>query len=159
MAKDIYSGIFDIVTDELEKNDIKFKFSKQSYMYMTKCSPYNINVPDLFECADNRTFLETAYIAFLQRPVDDKAYENWSKRFSEPEDVFRNAVILTLVSSQEFANAVITVENNIYSTENMVNSGTASAGSAVRWPEKLLRLYRKQPEFIKKAVKKSMGMK
>jgi hypothetical protein len=41
----------------------------------------------------------------------------------------------------------------------MVNSGTASAGSAVRWPEKLLRLYRKQPEFIKKAVKKSMGMK
>jgi len=155
MENEIYSDIFDIVTEKLDS----FKFSKQSYMYMVQCSPDNVNVPELSDCTDNKTFLETAYMAFLQRPVDDKAFENWKDRFSLPENEFRTAVIHTLVSSQEFANTMITVENNIYNSGEMAVSGNAVAGSSVRWPEKLLRFYRKQPEFVKKVVRKSMGIK
>lgn len=160
MKNKTYSQLFDIVSDELKKHDMEFKFSKESYMYMTKCSPDNINVLDLLECSDNRVFLETAYIAFLQRPIDDKAFENWQGRFSDPPHEFRTAVIETLTTSQEFANTMISVENNIYSSGITTNGNVPVAGgSAVKWPEKLLRFYRKQPEFIKKAVRKSMGMK
>jgi len=155
MKKEIYSDIFDIVTEKIPD----FRFSKESYLYLTECSPDEVNVLSLLECSDNRTFLETAYIAFLQRPVDEKAFENWKNSFNLPEDEFRDSVILTLSASQEFANTMISVKNNIYDHGNGVNNENPVAGSAVRWPEKLLRLYRKQPEFIKKAIRKSMGMK
>lgn len=155
MKKEIYSEIFDIVTEKIPD----FRFSKESYLYLTECSPDEVNVLSLLSCSSNKIFLETAYIAFLQRPVDEKAFENWKNSFNLPEDEFRNSVILTLASSQEFANTMISVENNIYDHGNPVNGENPVAGSAVRWPEKLLRLYRRQPEFIKKAIRKSMGMK
>lgn len=155
MKKEIYSDIFDIVTEKIPD----FRFSRESYLYLTECSPDEVNVLSLLECGDNRTFLETAYIAFLQRPVDEKAFENWKNSFNLPEDEFRDSVILTLSASQEFANTMISVKNNIYDHGSGVNNENPVAGSAVRWPEKLLRLYRKQPEFIKKAIRKSMGMK
>ena len=155
MKKEIYSDIFDIVTEKIPD----FRFSRESYLYLTECSPDEVNVLSLLECSDNRTFLETAYIAFLHRHVDEKAFENWKNSFNLPEDEFRDSVILTLSASQEFANTMISVKNNIYDHGSGVNNENPVAGSAVRWPEKLLRLYRKQPEFIKKAIRKSMGMK
>lgn len=155
----MYSKIYEIVTGELEKNNKEFMFSEQSYLYMSECSPDIINVPDIIKYSSNKEFLEIAYIAFLQRPIDEKAYQNWSQRFSLPSEQFRRDVIMTLVTSREFENTGVSVTNNIIYNIKETTDHTVPAGSAVKWPEKLLRFYRRQPEFIKKAVRKSMGMK
>ena len=54
MSKEIYSELFDIVADELKTNDKELKFSKESYIYMTECSPTAIDVLDLLDCTDNK---------------------------------------------------------------------------------------------------------
>jgi hypothetical protein len=155
VKKNVYSGIFDIVNQELQN----FRFSKESYMFLTELSPFEADVLELMKCPDNRTFLECAYMAFLQRPIDTKAFDNWKDRFSMNEEEFRRAVINTLVSSQEFINAEVSVENNVFSTNTVSSPSAVSGSSAVRWPDRLLRIYRKQPEFVKKVVRKSMGIK
>ncbi len=159
MDMDIYSGIFSIVTDELKKNNIDFRFSSDSCTYLAQCSPDEADLLDLMKCRNNRNFLETAYMAFLQRPVDEKAFNNWKEKFSMNENEFRSAVINTLITSQEFFNASVSVRNNIYASGNVLNLSVPAGSSAVRWPDRLLRIYRRQPEFIKKAVRKSMGIK
>ncbi len=148
MKQSVYSGIYEVVTEKLDN----FRFSKESYLNMTENSPHEADVVKLLEC-DNCIFLECAYLMFLQRPIDEKAFEGWKEKFSMNENEFRNSVINTLINSQEFANASVTVKNNIYASNTINTPSARTVSSAVQFPDKLLRIYRKQPEFVKKAIK------
>ena len=157
---DIYELLYDITTDNMKQAGKEFPFSKNAYMYLKECEPNDVSVENLSRFEDNSDFLQIAYIAFLKRPVDEKAFENWKKSFNKPVEEFQRAVIRTLISSQEFKNVKVRVRDNIYS-EHIETAATRMAApqSPYTVPDKLIRIYRKQPQFIKNAIKKAMGVK
>lgn len=157
---DIYSAIFDITNQNMKDAGKELGFSKDAFMYVTSNNPAIVDVFKLTKYTDNKTFLELAYLNFLKRRSDEKAISNWQGRFSLPSQEFQRLVVNSLIKSQEFHNTCVKAYNNIYSTNNMFGGNISQVKSiGMNMPEKMLKLYRSQPEFLKKLERKIMGIK
>lgn len=158
---DIYSKIFDITSDNMKNVNKSFNVSKEAYLHLSKDNPQSVDIFELYQENDNALFLEKAYISFLKRLSDDTAYKNWSGRFSLPKQEFQRLLTITMINAPEFNNAQVRAYNNIYSQRNIFGGNIANVkkSTGMNMPEKLLKFYRNQPEFMKKIERKIMGVK
>ncbi len=159
--KNIYSDIFDIVSGNMKNEGKEFSFSRECYLCNASADPVNTDILALSEIKDNRRFLEIAYSMLLKRGVDDNAVKCWEGRFGLPSRDFQKLVIRSILKSAEYQASHVRALNNIYS-EN-VSYGTDISGvrrnSSVTMPEKIMSVYRRMPEPLKKAARKMMGVK
>lgn len=155
----IYSDIYDITCKNLENSGNKARFSKEAFEFAALCSPFETDILKLCETPENSVFLEKAYLAILQRPIDDIALENWQQRLSMPKHEFQQLVITSLLTSQEAVNCNVRIKNNIFPARVRRTISAPQGVSSIPLPEKLLRIYRRQPEAFKKIVRKIMGVK
>lgn len=158
---DIYSKIFDITSDNMKNVNKSFNVSKEAYLHLSKDNPQSVDIFELYQEDDNALFLEKAYISFLKRLSDDTAYKNWSGRFSLPKQEFQRLLTITMINAPEFNNTQVRAYNNIYSQRNIFGGNIANVkkSTGMNMPEKLLKFYRNQPEFMKKIERKIMGVK
>lgn len=157
----IYSDIFDIVNENMKNAGKSFSVSKNAYLHLAKERPNCVDVFRLSQEPDNRIFLEKCYISFLKRLADEKAFASWNERFSLPCSEFQRLLVITMISSTEYNRSQVKAYNNIYSQKNVYggNLNSAQTSGALTMPEKLLKIYRKQPEFMKKIERKIAGIK
>lgn len=158
---DVYSKIFDITNQNMKDAGKSFNVSKSAYLHLSKDNPQSVDIFELSQEDDNAVFLEKAYISFLKRLSDDTAYKNWSGRFSLPKHEFQRLLTITMINAPEFNSTQVRAYNNIYSQRNMFGGNVAKVqqSNGLNMPEKLLKFYRKQPEFMKKIERKIMGIK
>ena len=158
--KDLYSAIFDIVSTNAGKAGSTMEVRKECYMYLTEASPDTVDILELSKEEDNSLFLEKAYYIMLCSMVDKKAKSDWSDYEKLPKEDFQMRVINAIKGSEEFFTKQIKLKNNIYSGNNPYGGSLIGlrGGSSVSVPEKLMRTYRKMPEFVKKAARRIMGI-
>jgi hypothetical protein len=158
---EIYSKIFDITSENMQKANHSFTVSKDAYLHLSADNPQSVDVFKLSEEDSNEKYLEKAYISFLKRLSDETAYKNWSGRFSLPKHEFQRLLTITMINATEFNNTQVRAYNNIYSQRNAFggNVSNVQKSNGMNMPDKLLKFYRNQPEFMKKIERKIMGIK
>lgn len=161
MNLSVYSDIFDVVEKNMQSAGGRFNVSRTAYLCTACNDAQKVDIYDLSHEEDNRLFLETAYIALLKRLVDERALTNWEGRLDIPKEEFQRLLTNSIMNSLEFSKVHIKVYNNIYSQRNAFGGKISSAVSSggMSMPERLMKFYRKQPEFMKKLEKKIMGVK
>lgn len=159
--KNIYSDIFDIVNENMEKSGNKFPLSKECCICNSEADPVGVDILKLSMEKDNRIFLENAYNMLLKRHVDSKAIKNWEGRYGLPSEDFQQLVIKSIIKSEEFSLANVKIKNNIYSENNSFGGDFSAVkrSSSVTVPDKLMSVYRRMPEPLKNMARKVMGIK
>lgn len=163
MGSSIYSNIFEITKENIEQAGGSFSVSKEAFEELSVIHPRDADIFLLSREQDNRLFLEKSYIRLLKRLADERAYENWTGRFSFPTAEFQRLLTMTLVTSPEFAGTDVNVYNNIYSTHNRYGGKLSespdmldvkNAERRIRIYNFLRKLYNRLPERIKKLLRK-----
>ncbi len=163
MGNDIYSAIYDITEENIKNSGGEFSVSKEAFAELSVIHPQNADIFLLSKEENNKLFMEKSYILLLKRLADTKAYENWEHRFSLPCCEFQRLLIMTLITSGEFAGKNVNAYNNIYSLNNQYKGNLAESKKllSVKKAELYLRTYRilrkvynKFPECIKKILRK-----
>lgn len=158
--QEMYSSIYDIVQKNAGDAGSELETSKDCFLCITASEPSRVDVLKLSEEKDNMTFLRKAYICMLKRIVDPAALESWKLSADLSPEEFQLRCVNGLKLSEEFFLTHVKLENNIYATNNPVTGAPAAApGSSVTMPEKLMRMYRKMPDFMKKAARRVMGVR
>lgn len=157
----IYSDIFDIVSENYSNAGGKFSVSKTAYLHISNDDPSCVDVYALSRETDKRAFLEKCYISFLKRLADEHAFESWVPRFSLPDQEYKRLLVATMIGSAEYDRDQVRAYNNIYSARNVYGGQleTIDAAGKMGMPDKLMKLYRKQPEFLKKIARRIAGIK
>lgn len=163
MGSSIYSDIFEITKENLEQAGGSFSVSKEAFEELSVIHPQNADIFVLSKESDNKLFLEKSYIRLLKRLADDRAYENWSGRFSFPKAEFQRLLTMTLITSPEFARTDVNAYNNIYSSHNQYGGKLSESKNMldVKTAERRIRIYNflrkvynRFPECIKKILRK-----
>jgi len=158
--KDMYSSIYDIVKKNAEAAGSALQTEKNCFLCLTESEPSRVDVMKLSQEKDNMTFLKKAYISMLKRIVDPAALDSWKLSAELSPEEFQLRCVNGLKLSEEFFLTHVKLENNIYATNNPVTGAPAATpGAGVTMPEKLMRTYRKMPEFMKKAARRMLGVK
>lgn len=155
---DIYAAVYDTVSEHMQNAGGELACSKNTFLTWATAAPVEVDLLDLAGEEDNREFLDKAYLLLLRRMVDKDAVEHWEPRLEEPPREFQTNVVRTIINSPEFAPAHVRVRNNLYST-HAAYLGRPRVGGPVAVPERLLRIYHKLPEPVKKAARKLMGVR
>mgnify|MGYP001071770713 CR=1 FL=1 len=69
--------------------------------------------------------------------------------------------MVSLINSEEYSRNYVKVYNNIYSQKNIFGGSlnrVQQASGGLNVPEKLLRVYRKQPKFLRKLERRILGI-
>ncbi len=156
---DIYSAIYDIVDENMNSAGQKLRISKELVLSTTTVKPGKVDILKLSRERNNETFVKKAYIFMLNRQIDSYAVKAWKPQYKLPPDEFQRNVVTTIKSSQEFFNNQVRMYNNIYSENNSFGGSLAGIGRPAGIPvsERLLKVYRKMPPFMKNAAKKLLG--
>lgn len=158
LKNDIYEKLYDTADNNMKKHSGDDIGNKKVFLFYCQNDPGQINILDFLNIdASNEEFVQLAFLAFLNRPIDDKTFLKWSEDFNLPQETFRKKVIKRVTCSDEAANTSKKFYDNIYSdfgeTENVF---LAQPGMIIRTAAKV---YRKMPESVKNIVRKARGIK
>lgn len=155
MENKICTHLFDIANENMQQSGNAFTHPKAAFLYYTRNNPHKVDIFELMkEPATNEEFVEIAYLAILNRPIDAEAQKNWRKQLHMPQKQFRALVIQRLTGSPEADVCHKRIYNNIYAVQHR-RKGQGTVGFLV---QKLLPLYRKMPDGMKKRIRKIMGV-
>ncbi len=156
--KTVYDKIHEITRENLQAAGQDFSFSKNAFFYLTQCPTDQADLLSL-EQYDKDDFVQAAYLALLQRPVDERAYAAYQEKMKRMTDAeFRALVVQTLITSREFHLVNVEVHNNIYTQEAASSAAAPAAAAATPVPARLMRIYRKLPTGMKRLAKKMAGI-
>jgi len=150
MNTNIYSDIFDITSKNMEAAGMNFTVSKEAFLEMCRAHPVNADVYELSKEKDNKIFLEKAYITMLKRYADERAFASMEEKMNLPSEEFQRNLVLTIISSPEFANKNVDIYNNIYSSHNSYHTNLLK----IRIYYSLKKIYDKFPEGVKKVLRR-----
>ncbi len=154
MENELCRQLFDIANENMQQSGHAFTHPKAAFLYYTRNDPHMVDILELLkEDASNEEFVEIAYLAILNRPIDEEAQKHWLKQATLPEKRFRRLVIERLTSSPEADICHKRIYNNIYAVQR--RKGTGTAGFFV---QKLLPVYRRLPQGMKNGIRKVMGV-
>ena len=158
---DIYSAIYDIVDENMKNAGEKLRISKELVLSTTTVKPGKVDILKLSRERNNETFVKKAYIFMLNRQIDGAALRAWKPQYKLPPEEFQRNVIATIKGSEEFFKNQVRIYNNIYSENTSFGGRLGNMGRAGGIPvsERLLKVYRKMPPFMKNAAKKVLGVK
>ena len=107
--RDIYKTLCRIGS---ERADLAFD-PKLSAAYTLERDPFDLDLLPLLSL-ENMEFIETLYMALLNRTIEEKARNAWEQKQNWPKEKFQAAAINTLLSSAEYRRHNVHVRNNIY---------------------------------------------
>lgn len=147
MTENIYKQLFDMTIKNNTNSKNIFTNKENTFLFYCKSDNYSVDISELMKIkADNEEFIQIAYIALLNRPVDPDAVNMWSVFYYQPQKKFRTNVIHSILTSNEFANNKKKIYNNTVrkSPQNILIRGA-------------YKVYRKCPGTVKDLVKKTAG--
>ena len=158
---DIYSAIYDIVDENMKNSGGKLSTSKELVLSTTMAEPGKVDILKLSRERNNETFVRKAYIFMLNRQIDDTALRALKSQYKLPPEEFQHNVVATIKDSEEFFKNQVKMYNNIYSENTSFGGRLSNMGRPAGIPvsERLLKVYRKMPPFMKNAAKKILGVK
>lgn len=156
---ELYTALYDMTEARLLAEGKSLGDGRTLCLDLALCPPGQADALALSYEEDSSLFLQKTYLTMLQRPIDDGAMEQLSKLAAQqkPEE-FRTGLVNGLKSSEEFAVTRCELHNDLYADQTSyaaVPAGSYATRSVI--PERLLRVYRKMPESMKKAAKKILG--
>jgi hypothetical protein len=158
---DIYSALYDITDENMTKAGKKLDTSRELVLSLAAIKPGTVDILKLSRERNNDTFLKKAYIFMLNRQVDPYAVKVWKSQYKLPPEEFQHNVVSTIKNSQEFFNNQVRMFNNIYSENTSFGGSLSGIGrsAGITVPERLMKVYRKMPPFVKNAAKKVLGVR
>ena len=155
MENKICTQLYDIASENMQQSGNTFTHPKAAFLYYMRNHPHMVDVFQLMkEEASNEDFVEIAYLAILNRLIDEEAKKSWSKQFGLPEQKFRALVVERLMASQECNVCHKRIYNNVYA-KGRRRKGQGTVGFLV---QKLLPVYRRLPQGMKNGIRKVMGV-
>lgn len=157
MKKDIYEKLFDTMNANLvQSGEASLNSKARIFHYYAENDPGQINILDLSKIeASNDEFVQIAFLAVLNRPIDDTTYQKWQADLDLPQEAFREKVLRRITLSDECANTSKKLYDNIFSDTNQI-------ANIIKQPSLLMRTavkaYRGMPEPIKNVVRKIRGI-
>lgn len=157
---DIYSEIYDIVDENINNAGQKLRISKELVLSTALMKPGQVDILKLSRERNNETFAKKAYIFMLNRQIDGAALKALKPQFKLPPEEFQHNLISSIKTSEEFFKNQVKMYNNIYSENTSFGGRLAGIGRPGGIPvsERLMKVYRKMPPFMKKAAKKILGV-
>lgn len=153
MEKKVYGRLFEITERKMQQSGKDFTHPRAAFLYYLNEKCDEVNLTRLLSAdLSNEEFLECAYIALLDRFITDEERKSYGAHLSLPEKAFAETVLRGIMGSDEQRNAGKRVKG---CPESFLSGG--SQGSKPGLMEKLLPLYRKLPEGIKKALRRVLG--
>ena len=99
---DIYSAVYDIVDENMNKTGEKLRISKELVLSTTLIKPCKVDILKLSRERNNETFVRKAYIFMLNRQIDGEALRAWKPQYKLPPEEFQHNVVATIKGSEEF---------------------------------------------------------
>lgn len=158
---DIYSALYDIVDENMNKAGQKFRISKKITLSTAAATPGKVDILKLSRERDNDTFVKKAFLLLLGRQIDGTALRQWKPQYKLPPEEFQHHVIATIKNSEEFFNTQVRMYNNIYSENTSFGGSISGIGrsAGITVPERMMKIYKKMPPFLKNAAKKILGVR
>ena len=156
--QELYATLCDTVENRMQTVGKTLGNNRTLWLELAECPPNHADALWLSHEENLNHFLQKTYLTMLQRPIDDGAFEQLTQKAAQqtPED-FYAGLVNGLKSSEEFAITRCVLHNNLYADHAAYTAVAASSFSRTCIPERLLRVYRKMPEPLKKAAKKILG--
>lgn len=110
--EDIYSRIYSIAEENM-KDFGQMEITNNAF---SKWSSIEYDVVDM-NCLydiDNKSFLEAAYLVFLDRTIDTEARKAWELRLNDNKEKFQSKVTNSIIKSMEFKLNNVDIINNKY---------------------------------------------
>ena len=110
--EDIYSKIFSTASENM-KGFGKMEITNEAFSKWSNIEYDVIDMNYLYDM-DNRSFLEVAYLAFLDRSIDPEARKVWQLRLNDDKEKFQRNVTRSIMKSIEFKLNNVDISNNKY---------------------------------------------
>lgn len=149
-GQDIYSGLFEIVSENQKRVGKEMEFQKQTFLSTVGEEAQITDLSKWRDC-DIDSFLENAYFQLLERMPDRGARNRWKNRAPKKKLDYQRAILISVLNSQEFMMKSTCFKNNIYGNIQQTRL-------RIRIKNNLFRLGRKLPKSIKQAIKKICGI-
>ena len=81
---ELYAALYDIVEARVQETGKTFTADRACYLDLAECPPGTADALALSYETDSILFLKKAYLALLQRPIDDGALEAIRKQADAP---------------------------------------------------------------------------
>lgn len=118
-------------------------------------APDKVSYTQLAEFS-NEDFLQAVYLTLLGRPVDTGALHRWRQHLQEPKEVFRSALLHSVLASPEYRSRSVLLTDCPLPVASAVPQLTVAA-SVQGLPPRLIRLYRMLPPFLQRLAKRIAG--
>lgn len=157
MTGTIYEKLHEITVENLPKDMENPLYSAELTNFYAEHDPHVLDVMEFSKVqANNEEFLHLAYLAFFNRPVDDKAMESWKRKFPLPQDAFRTQVLETLSASEEMRVVDKKLLHNLYAENEKCEDIFVKPRPIINT---MVKAYHKLPEPVKNIVRKARGTK
>lgn len=153
MENEVYGRLFEITERKMQQSGKEFTHPRAAFLYYLNEKCDEVNLTRLLSAdLTNEELLECAYITLLDRFITDEERKSYGAHLSLPQKAFAEIVLRSIMGSDEQRNAGKRVKG---CSESLLRGG--SQGSSPGLMEKLLPLYRKLPEGVKKVLRRMLG--
>lgn len=158
MNNDSYNWLLEIADENMQQSGKKFKHRKAAFFYYVNNDPYKIDVIELLETdVSNEEFLDIAHIAFFDRLADENIFLKYKNSLSLPSKEFRRKVIYDFRNSEEMKKNCKKIINYT-DVEKIDDKGSENVSKRQNVMIRILPLYKKLPNGMKKCVRKIFGV-
>ncbi|MBR6599581.1 MAG: hypothetical protein IKK88_04705 [Oscillospiraceae bacterium] len=113
MTDNIYKQLFDIAHENIMEAKSDFSNSESTFLFYCENDQFSVDISELMKIkASNEEFIQLAYLALLNRPIDPDAINVWSTLYNTPQKKFRVNAVYNLLNSNEFSIKGKKVYNN-----------------------------------------------
>lgn len=157
MADTVYEKLYQITAENMKKAGGSFQNAEKTFLYFCENDPHQVDILKLYDIeADNREFVQIAYLAILNRTIDADAYRSWEKRFRLPEKKFRQMVINRITNSPETVHCHKRIYHNLFLYNKPRKNDQKKPGIVYR---AAMKVYHKSPEAVKTVARKIAGVR
>lgn len=158
MNNDSYNWLLKIVDENMQQSGKTFKNQKAAFFYYLNNNPYKVDAMELIEMdVSDEEFINIAHIAFFDRLADEDTLLKYKGSFPCQSEEFRRKVIYDFKNSEEMKKNSKKVINYAYS-KKYVDKDIENISMKQSVMIRILPLYKKLPNGMKKCVRKIFGV-
>lgn len=114
----IYSGIYDIVAENLQIAGETFEYGKETFLCDVKSHPQVVDVSKYLSLP-NSQFLQAVHVGVYKRLPEEKVVAVWKEKYGWPQEKFQEALLKTIEKSSVVAINHIQLVNNPYFEQHL----------------------------------------
>lgn len=158
MNNDSYNWLLKIVDENMQQSGKTFENQKAAFFYYLDNNPYKVDVMKLLEMdVSDEEFFNIAHIAFFDRLADEDTLLKYKNSFSCQSEEFRRKVICDFRNSEEMkisSKKIINYTDPKRDVDSDIINVSMKQSAMIR----ILPLYKKLPNGMKKCVRKIFGV-